>query len=88
MGPVGTIIYSFRDKGSGTDCGLHAILDAQHAVVIGHLYLDLVLEFSAFPMQITVDKGSETGDMYATQITLRLVNLLSHLEPQIDAQNL
>ncbi|KAJ7715227.1 hypothetical protein DFH07DRAFT_1015377 [Mycena maculata] len=71
MGPVGIAIYGFRDKGSGTDCGLRAVPDARHAVVIGHLYLYLVLEFGAFPMQITVDKGSETGEMYAAQVALR-----------------
>lgn len=44
MGPVGIAIYGFRDKGSGTNLDLRAVPDARHSVVVGHLYLDLVLE--------------------------------------------
>lgn len=33
----------------------------------------------AFPLQITVDHGSETGDMYALQMALRYVAILCSL---------
>ncbi|KAJ7113473.1 hypothetical protein C8R44DRAFT_930096 [Mycena epipterygia] len=71
MGPVGISIYGFRDKGAGIVADLRCVPDARHAVVIGHVYLDLVLEHGAIPLQITIDKGSETGDMYAAHLALR-----------------
>ncbi|KIM72392.1 hypothetical protein PILCRDRAFT_16160 [Piloderma croceum F 1598] len=40
-------------------------------VAIGHVYLDFVERYGAIPLQVTVDKGSETGDMYAMHTTLR-----------------
>jgi hypothetical protein len=45
MGQVGISIYGSRDHVSGVACNLRAVPDARHAVVIGHVYLDLVLEF-------------------------------------------
>ncbi|KAJ6500212.1 hypothetical protein C8R47DRAFT_1317489 [Mycena vitilis] len=80
MGPVGISIYGCRDKATGLLCYIRAVPDARHSVVIGHVYLDLVLEFGAIPLQITVDKGSETGDMFAAQIALR-----ETYTPDIDA---
>lgn len=44
MGPVGISIYGFRDKGAGIVADLRCVPDARHAVVICHVYLDLVLE--------------------------------------------
>ncbi|KAJ7478048.1 hypothetical protein B0H11DRAFT_1726137 [Mycena galericulata] len=82
MGPVGIAIYAFRDKGSGVACDLRAVPDARHAVVVGHLYLDLILEFGAIPVQITVDMGSETGDMFAAHVALRFV--LQIYTPDLD----
>ncbi|KAJ6590245.1 hypothetical protein B0H10DRAFT_1961177 [Mycena sp. CBHHK59/15] len=71
MGPIGISIYGFRDKASGIVCTLEAVPDARQSVVVGHLYLDLVEEFGAFPLQVTVEKGSETGEMYASHTALR-----------------
>ncbi|KAJ7133795.1 hypothetical protein C8R46DRAFT_1235384 [Mycena filopes] len=71
MGPVGISIYGQRDKASGIIAQLVAVPDARHAIVVGHLYLDCVEEFGAIPLQITVDKGSETGEMYAAHTALR-----------------
>ncbi|KAJ7486808.1 hypothetical protein FB451DRAFT_1534883 [Mycena latifolia] len=71
MGPVGISMYGYRDKGSGTVAHLVAVPDARHSVVIRHIFLDLVEDHGVFPLQITVDKGSETGEMYAAQKALR-----------------
>ncbi|KAJ6572927.1 hypothetical protein B0H10DRAFT_1839008, partial [Mycena sp. CBHHK59/15] len=82
MGPIGISIYSFRDKASGIVCTLEAVPDARQSVVVGHLYLDLVEEFGAFPLQVTVDKGSETGEMYASHTALR-----ETYTPELDHSN-
>lgn len=71
MGPVGIPVYGQRDKWAGPVLTLRAVPNARKAVVIGHLYLDFVREHGAIPMQITVDHGSETGDMYALHTALR-----------------
>ncbi|KAJ7342550.1 hypothetical protein DFH08DRAFT_811633 [Mycena albidolilacea] len=73
MGPIGISVYSARDKGSGIVPILVAAPDARQSVVVGHIYLDSIEEFGAFPLQVTVDKGSETGEMYAAQKALRFV---------------
>ncbi|KAJ7921356.1 hypothetical protein B0H13DRAFT_2230598 [Mycena leptocephala] len=80
MGQVGISIYGSRDHVSGVACNLRAVPDARHAVVIGHVYLDLVLEFGVIPLQVTVDKGSETGDMFTAHIALRQIYTLE-LDP-------
>ncbi|KAJ6611237.1 hypothetical protein B0H10DRAFT_1809969 [Mycena sp. CBHHK59/15] len=71
MGPVGLAIYGSRDQASGVACSLSCVPDARHSVIVGHLYLDLVLECGVIPLQVTVDGGSETGDMFAAHIGLR-----------------
>ncbi|KAJ7621922.1 hypothetical protein DFH06DRAFT_1009665 [Mycena polygramma] len=71
MGPVGISIYGFREKATGLVAHLVTVPDARQSVVIGHIYLDFVEEFGAFPIQITVDKGSETGEMYAAHTGFR-----------------
>ncbi|KAJ7633203.1 hypothetical protein FB45DRAFT_745629, partial [Roridomyces roridus] len=81
MGPVGISIYGFRDKASGLLCGLVAVPDARHSAVVGHLYLDLLEEFGVFPMQVTVDDGSETGFIYAIQSAIRKI-----LTPNVDTR--
>ncbi|KAJ6556661.1 hypothetical protein B0H10DRAFT_1967605 [Mycena sp. CBHHK59/15] len=64
-------IYGSRDHASGMVPTLVTVPDARQSVVVGHLYLDLVEEFGAIPLQVTVDKGSETGKMYAAHTALR-----------------
>ncbi|KAJ7074927.1 hypothetical protein B0H15DRAFT_792575, partial [Mycena belliarum] len=74
MGPVGISIYGFRDKGSGTAVTLRAVPDARHSVVICHLYLDQVEECGyVISFQLTMDQGSETGDMFAAHTALRKI---------------
>ncbi|KAJ7180028.1 hypothetical protein C8R43DRAFT_941758 [Mycena crocata] len=57
--------------GSGIVVDLRAVPDAWHLMVVGHVYFDLILEYGAMPIQLTFDKGSETGDMYAAHVALR-----------------
>ncbi|KAJ7908244.1 hypothetical protein B0H13DRAFT_2498450 [Mycena leptocephala] len=71
MGPVGIAIYGSRDKASTIVPCLVAVPDARHSAVVGHIYLDCVEEFGAFALQLTVDGGSETGEMYAAHSALR-----------------
>ncbi|KAJ7161858.1 hypothetical protein C8R43DRAFT_880590 [Mycena crocata] len=73
MGPVGIAIYGHRDKASGIVVDLRAVPDARHSMVIGHVYFDLLIEYGAMPIQLTFDKGSETGDMYAAHVALRFI---------------
>ncbi|KAJ6474307.1 hypothetical protein C8R45DRAFT_935705 [Mycena sanguinolenta] len=70
MGP-GIAVYGARDKDSSVAASLVAVPDARQSVIVGHLYLDFVQEFGAGPVQVTVDKGSETGEMYAAHKALR-----------------
>ncbi|EPQ56805.1 hypothetical protein GLOTRDRAFT_104539 [Gloeophyllum trabeum ATCC 11539] len=71
MGPVGFEFYGMRDKFSGAILYLVVVPNSRTAVAIGHVYLDFVEQYCAIPVQVTVDKGSETGDMWAMQQALR-----------------
>ncbi|PSS38058.1 hypothetical protein PHLCEN_2v89 [Hermanssonia centrifuga] len=71
MGPVGLPIYGMKDKWSGAILHLVVVPNNRLATTIGHVYLDFVEAFKAIPIQITVDKGSETGFIYAFQSSLR-----------------
>ncbi|KAJ7257231.1 hypothetical protein B0H12DRAFT_1218504 [Mycena haematopus] len=73
MGPVSIPIYAGRDKGSGVVPIVVAVPNARYSAAVGHIFLDFVEEFGAFPTQVTVDKGSETGEMYAAQKALRQI---------------
>ncbi|KAJ7728434.1 hypothetical protein DFH07DRAFT_782221 [Mycena maculata] len=76
MGPVGISVYRFREKVGGLVTHLVAVRDARKSVVIGHVYLDCVESTGVIPVQITVDKGSETKKMFAAQAALREIYTL------------
>ncbi|KAF8576833.1 hypothetical protein K439DRAFT_1366106, partial [Ramaria rubella] len=61
MGGVGLPCYAFCDKWSGAPLHLVVVPNDCLAVVIGHVYLDLVEDYQMIPFQLTVDKGSETS---------------------------
>jgi hypothetical protein len=46
LGPVGIPIYGMRDKWLGVILQLTAVPNARKAVVVGHLYLDLIETYS------------------------------------------
>ncbi|KAH9920494.1 hypothetical protein B0H21DRAFT_701959 [Amylocystis lapponica] len=71
MGPIGIPIYGMKDKWSGAILHLVVVPNNRLATTIGHVYLGFAESFGAIPVQITVDKGSETGEMYGFQTALR-----------------
>ncbi|KAJ7647950.1 hypothetical protein FB45DRAFT_975407 [Roridomyces roridus] len=79
MGGVGLPIYGMKDKWGGGILYLSVIPDDRHADAVGHLFLDFIEQYGAIPQQTTVDKGSETGHMYAI-----VTGLKSSYAPKID----
>ncbi|KAJ7145433.1 hypothetical protein C8R43DRAFT_1088749 [Mycena crocata] len=65
MGGVGLPIYGMKDKWGGEILYLAVILDDRNSDVIGHVFLDFVEQYGAIAQQMTMDKGSETGNIYA-----------------------
>ncbi|KAJ6461638.1 hypothetical protein DFH09DRAFT_1254948 [Mycena vulgaris] len=82
MGGVGLPIYGMKDKWGSEILYLSVIPDDRHSDVIGHVFLDFIEEYGAIPQQITVDKGSETGHIYAIMTGLKPV--LTAYAPGID----
>ncbi|KAF8586207.1 hypothetical protein K439DRAFT_1557418 [Ramaria rubella] len=70
MGGVGLPCYTFCDKWSGAPLRLVVVPNDHLAVVIGHVYLDLVEDYQMIPFQLTVDKGSETSIMGSFHLAL------------------
>ncbi|KAF8575518.1 hypothetical protein K439DRAFT_1543862, partial [Ramaria rubella] len=70
MGGVGLPCYAFRDKWSGAPLRLVVVPNDRLAVVIRHVYLDLVEDYQMIPFQLTVDKGSETSIMGSFHLVL------------------
>ncbi|TDL15499.1 hypothetical protein BD410DRAFT_845149 [Rickenella mellea] len=68
---LGLPIYGLRDKFSGAILWLVVVPNDRLAVTIGHVYCDFIEAYGAIPLQLTVDKGSETGNMFAMQCGLR-----------------
>ncbi|PSS38118.1 hypothetical protein PHLCEN_2v25 [Hermanssonia centrifuga] len=81
MGPVELPIYGMKDKWSSAILHLVVVPNDRLETTIGHVYLDFVESFGAIPIQITVDKGSETG--YMRQFQLELRKLFNWLWPPI-----
>ncbi|KAJ7678934.1 hypothetical protein DFH06DRAFT_1465163 [Mycena polygramma] len=71
MGGVGLPIYGMKDKWGGEILYLVVIPDDRHSDVIGHVFLDFIELYGAIPQQVTVDKGSETGHLYAMMTGLK-----------------
>ncbi|KAJ7702060.1 hypothetical protein B0H14DRAFT_3649111 [Mycena olivaceomarginata] len=57
-------IYGMKDKWGAETIYLSVIPDDRNADVIDHVFLDFVETYGAIPQQITIDKGSETGNIY------------------------
>ncbi|KAL0952299.1 hypothetical protein HGRIS_006588 [Hohenbuehelia grisea] len=71
MGDVGIPIYGYKDKWTSTGLFVTAIPNCRLAGAIGHLHLDFLEKIGGFPLQLTVDGGSETGWIYVFQTALR-----------------
>ncbi|KAJ7302134.1 hypothetical protein DFH08DRAFT_826880 [Mycena albidolilacea] len=71
MGGVGFSIYGFKDKFSDFLLFLRIYPDVRSRGAGGHIFLDFVQETGYIPIQLTTDKGSEVGWLYAFMSTLR-----------------
>jgi hypothetical protein len=92
MGGVGFSIYGFKDKFADYLLFLKIYPDVRSRGAGGHIFLDFVQETGCrapslelcismtflldIPIQLTTDKGSEVGWLYAFMSTLRYVFLL------------
>ncbi|KAJ7678788.1 hypothetical protein B0H17DRAFT_1015364 [Mycena rosella] len=71
MGGVGLPIYGMKDKWGSEILYLEVIPDDRHSDVIGHVFLDFIEMYGVIPQQTTVDKGSETGYIFAITTGLK-----------------
>ncbi|ESK86081.1 hypothetical protein Moror_9362 [Moniliophthora roreri MCA 2997] len=73
IGPVGFDIHGFWQHVEAIQ-ELVVVPNARHADTIGHLHLDMIVEAGyKMPVQMTVDKGSETGEMFTQQEALQKI---------------
>ncbi|KAJ7460384.1 hypothetical protein B0H11DRAFT_1872512 [Mycena galericulata] len=73
MGPgIGIDVYGMRDH-VGKVLLLKAVPNSRLSDTVGHLFLDMVSDFQATSVQVTLDGGSELGWLAAFQTTLREV---------------
>ncbi|KAJ7626227.1 hypothetical protein B0H17DRAFT_963451, partial [Mycena rosella] len=84
MSGVGFSIYGFKDKFSDSLLFLKIYPDVRSRGAGGHIFLDFVQETGYIPIQLTTDKGSEVGWLYAFMSTLRCVFLLEIYAADID----
>ncbi|KAJ7433965.1 hypothetical protein B0H11DRAFT_2374153 [Mycena galericulata] len=70
MGGVGFSIYGFKDKFADYLLFLKIYPDVRSRGAGGHIFLDFVQETGYIPIQLTTDKGSEVGWLYAFMSTL------------------
>ncbi|KAL0062901.1 hypothetical protein AAF712_010222 [Marasmius tenuissimus] len=64
-------IYGARCHTSGVVLLDEVVPNARCSSTIGHLYLDMVEKYGVISEQITVDGGTETGELYACHKALR-----------------
>ncbi|EEB90143.1 hypothetical protein MPER_11689 [Moniliophthora perniciosa FA553] len=71
MGQVSINQYGMRDHSSGRILSQVVVPDARCSSTVAHIYLDCIEKYGMVFMQLTVDGGSETGEMYACHKALR-----------------
>ncbi|THH19591.1 hypothetical protein EW146_g1615 [Bondarzewia mesenterica] len=71
MGDISLPIYGFKDKWPSYVLLLKVIPNCRAAGALAHLFIDLIEMYGGISIQITTDKGSETGIMYAIQVAIR-----------------
>ncbi|KAJ7581363.1 hypothetical protein C8J56DRAFT_1057353 [Mycena floridula] len=67
---IGMEIYGFRDH-TGLICNMTVVPKSRCPYTVAHVYLDMVEKYQAFPIQITIDGGTEVGWLTAIHTTLR-----------------
>ncbi|KAJ7815890.1 hypothetical protein B0H14DRAFT_3111783 [Mycena olivaceomarginata] len=73
MGGVGFSVYGFKDKYTDSVLFLKIYPDVRSSGAGGHIFLDFVESTGHIPIQLTTDKGSEVGWLYAFMSVLRSV---------------
>ncbi|KAJ7210180.1 hypothetical protein GGX14DRAFT_363716, partial [Mycena pura] len=73
MGGVGFSIYGFKDKFTDYVVFLKIFPDVRTSGAGGHIFLDFVEDTGCIPIQLTTDKGSEVGWLYAFMAALRYI---------------
>ncbi|KAJ7844507.1 hypothetical protein B0H14DRAFT_3868298 [Mycena olivaceomarginata] len=73
MGGVGFSVYGFKDKYTDSVLFLKIYPDVRSSGTGGHIFLDFVEYTGHIPIQLTTDKGSEVGWLYAFMSVLRSV---------------
>ncbi|KAJ7767045.1 hypothetical protein DFH07DRAFT_737051 [Mycena maculata] len=81
MGDIGIPIYAYKDKWTAYLFSIFTVPDCRTVGAVGHLYLDFLEETGIAPLQLTTDKGSETGWQYAIQTAIR-----DTFAPEIDPE--
>ncbi|EIW69241.1 hypothetical protein TREMEDRAFT_16842, partial [Tremella mesenterica DSM 1558] len=71
LAAYGIGIYGIRDVYSGRLLSLKAMPSNRHSEDVHCVFLDAALKFGGFPLQIASDRGSEIGEIIATQIAFR-----------------
>ncbi|KAH7870035.1 uncharacterized protein C8R40DRAFT_1163319 [Lentinula edodes] len=71
MGSASIGIYGLRDHSSGKILFEIVVPNARCSSTVRHIYLDFVEKYGMICQQLTVDGGSETGEMYACHTALR-----------------
>ncbi|ESK87185.1 hypothetical protein Moror_5856 [Moniliophthora roreri MCA 2997] len=71
MGEVSIDQYRMRDHSSGRILSQVVVPNAQCSSTVAHIYLDYIEKYGMVFLQVTVDGGSETGEMYACHRALR-----------------
>ncbi|KAF7358816.1 hypothetical protein MSAN_01221100 [Mycena sanguinolenta] len=71
MGGVALLIYGMKDKWGDEILHLVVVPDDHNSDAIGHVVLDFFELYGAVPQQMTTDKGSETGLLYAFMTGLK-----------------
>ncbi|KAJ7064243.1 hypothetical protein C8F01DRAFT_1250495 [Mycena amicta] len=71
MGGVGFSIYGFKDKYSDSLEFIKVYPDVRSSGAGSHIFLDFVEQTGHIPIQLTTDKGSEVGWLYACMAALR-----------------
>ncbi|KAK7041212.1 hypothetical protein R3P38DRAFT_2512551 [Favolaschia claudopus] len=61
MGGLSLPIYAYKDKWTAFLLKMNVVPNCRTAGAIGHLFLDFLEESGVAPLQMTTDKGSETG---------------------------
>ncbi|KAE9397803.1 hypothetical protein BT96DRAFT_822851 [Gymnopus androsaceus JB14] len=65
MGPVSIDIYGMHCHSAGKLLHYVVVPNARCSSTVGHIYLDFVEKYGMTCEKLTVDGGSETGEMYA-----------------------